>query len=60
MAAEFPPDDRGRVLWGIRDMAAGGAWVETAGAVERHMLEDGAEDWIRRQTYLDETVMFRT
>lgn len=59
-AAEFPPDHRGRVLWGIQDTANGGVWVETGGEVERYTLEEGAQGWIARQKYLNETVMFRT
>jgi hypothetical protein len=57
--ALLPPDDRGRVLWGIRDLHNDGAWIETDGEVERYALEDGAKGWIRRQNYLNQSVMHR-
>jgi hypothetical protein len=57
--ALLPPDEKGRVMWGIRDLANGGRWVETGGEVERFPIEDGAIGWIRRQTYLNETATYR-
>ena len=57
--ALLPPDEKGRVMWGIRDLANDGEFVETGGQVERHTIEDGARDWIRRQTYLNETATYR-
>jgi hypothetical protein len=54
----FDADDMGRVMFGIRDMATGGQWVETGGEVVWFPLEDSAEEWPRRQKYLNETVTF--
>lgn len=58
-AALLPADEKGRVLWGIRDWACGGAWVKNGDETERHTLECGAKDWIRRQRYLNESATFR-
>jgi hypothetical protein len=55
----FDADDMGRVMFGIRDMANGGQWVETGGEIVWFPLEDSAEEWPRRQAYLNEVATYR-
>lgn len=52
--AELPPNDRGNVLWGIRDHHQGGEWVENGGEREYFGDRQGALGWVERQKYLDE------
>ncbi|MEU9127215.1 hypothetical protein AB0D08_03695 [Kitasatospora sp. NPDC048540] len=50
----LPPDAAGRLMWGIRDLHDGGAWVETGGELERYPLRSSAQQWIRARRYVDE------
>jgi len=54
LVTQLPADDRGRVLWGIRDLHHDARWVETGGEVERHTMADGALGWVLRQRYIEE------
>jgi hypothetical protein len=53
---ELEPDEKGRVMHGIRDWHNDGRLVENDGEVERYPMPDSAQAWVRGRRYLDESL----
>lgn len=54
--AELEPDEKGRVMYGIRDWHNEGRLVENDGQIERYPMPDSAQAWVRGRRYLDESL----
>jgi hypothetical protein len=57
--AKRDPDGAGRVMWGVRDRARGGGWVQTPDengvpVDEIFSIRQSAEQWVRAKRYVSE------